>query len=131
MKKIIYKMVDGEPTSVMMSNKVPDGYQSIELNSEIRKLEDVDWESLRTKAAKDREALLKTRSTLIEKIKNNAYHVTEHPKDANKRFSADYDTWDAALDAWRDELEQTNDQIELMEEGKEYSLISITPDPVL
>jgi hypothetical protein len=55
--KIICKIINGVPKNITYSQKDVDGFESIELDKNIRKIEDVDWESVKTEEAKNREAL--------------------------------------------------------------------------
>jgi hypothetical protein len=85
--KIIYKIIDGIPLDIAYSRKVPDGFLSIELDKTIRKIKDVDWESIKTEAAKKKESIENQRKTCKRYLNETQYLVsndTPYPADLGK-----------------------------------------------
>ncbi len=74
-----------------------------------------------------KDALLKQEKTLLGYFEKYDYHF----RTRRKKFLLDIETiWEPIFDKWDDQLDLVRDQIELMNEGKEFTLVQIDPVPV-
>lgn len=72
-----------------------------------------------------KDALLEQEKMLLDLIIKNQYHLTTK----RKAFIPDIPTWESKLDKWDDQLDLVRDQIELMNQGEDFVLIDIEPEP--
>jgi hypothetical protein len=81
-------------------------------------------------AESKKDALLMQETELLGLITSNAYHITEHRPETERLFSADYGTWLTKIKIWDQQRLEVKTQIELMNQGKEFTLIEISPVPI-